>query len=188
MKVRWLGNACVEIVAEERVIIDPHPTVDLKGRADKIFITHEHDDHFDKDTFDRISKDAETYAPKHTLNKFDIQGKAVKPGDEFSDIKVLDCDCWKSKESVGFYYKGILHPGDSAEFYVDEQVLLAFSPCFESNYYDYLESVSKTEPGLVVPFHYDHIEKKDEAEGLVDLLKKEGFSCKLLSPGDELIL
>ncbi len=188
MKVRWLGNACVDILSDERVIIDPHPTTELNGRADKVLITHEHDDHFDKETFERISKDAEVYAPKHTLDKFNIEGKTVKPGDEFAGIQVLDCECWKSEESVGYYYKGVLHPGDAAEFYIDKPVLLAFSPCFESNYEDYLESVSEIKPGLVVPFHYDHGEKKSEAQGLVNLLEKEGFSCKLLSPGDDIIL
>lgn len=171
MKVRWIGNACVDMISDERVIIDPHPTVELRGKADKILITHEH--HFDKDTFDSISEDAEVYAPKHTLDKFNIRGKPVTPGDEFSDIKVLDCECWNSEESVGYYYKGILHPGDAAEFYVENRVLIAFSPCFESDHDDHLQSIIGIDPGMVIPFHYDPKNDLQAAEGLIELLKKK---------------
>jgi len=188
MRVRWMGNSCVDIVGEERVVIDPHPTVELLGKADKILITHEHDDHFDPDTFEQISKDAEVYAPKHTLEKFDIQGIPVAPGDGFDDFEVLPCNCWKSEESVSYLYQGVLHTGDSAEFPDADLVKLAFTACFPDNYDDYLEGLSKIKPGIVVPFHYDPKEKMEEAEGLVKILEDEGLRCKILSPGEEIVL
>lgn len=188
MRVKWLGNSCVELLSEERVVIDPHPTVELYGEVDKILITHEHDDHFDRSVFESISEDAEVYAPKYTLDKYDIHGTAVKPGDEFENIKVLTCQCWKSKESVGYLYKGILHPGDSSNFSGVEQVKLAFTPCFPDNYEDYVEKFCAIEPGIVVPFHYAPAKNLEDARGLIKMLEKNSLMCKLLSPGDDLIL
>ncbi|MFO8109251.1 MAG: MBL fold metallo-hydrolase [Thermoplasmata archaeon] len=189
MEVRWLGNSCVDMISDERVIIDPHPVIELKGKADKILITHEHDDHFRKETFEKISEgDTEIYAPKHTLEKFDIDGTAVEPGDEFEGIKVLSCQCWNSEESVGYLYEGILHNGDSAEFPDKGFVKLAFTACFPDNYDDYVEGLSKIDPDVVVPFHYDPDEKLSEAQGLAELLEKKSIKCKMLKPGEELII
>ncbi len=46
MKFRWLGEACVEIVARRHLLVDPNFRLDPQPDVDLILVTHEHDDHF----------------------------------------------------------------------------------------------------------------------------------------------
>ncbi|NIQ06659.1 MAG: MBL fold metallo-hydrolase, partial [Candidatus Korarchaeota archaeon] len=74
--------------------------------------------------------------------------------------------CWGTEESVSYFYEGLLHAGDSAEFPEVEDVKLVFTACFPDYYKDYVRAFRRLSPELVVPFHYDAEEDLDKAMGL----------------------
>ncbi|MBS3815255.1 MAG: MBL fold metallo-hydrolase [Hadesarchaea archaeon] len=184
MRVRWLGNACIEIFGDKRILIDPNFLVEPEKEADIVLLTHEHDDHFDKSNYFDYGKNAGLIAPETSLKKFGVNGKSVVPGDEFDDIRVLESNCWNSEESVSYFYKGILHAGDSADFPEVSGVKLVFTACFPDYYDDYVVDFKKLDPGLVIPIHYDPSEDLSDAQGLVDRLSNEGIDSKILELGE----
>ena len=187
MKVRWLGNSAVEIEGDKNILIDPAPLNDITIDPDVVLVTHEHDDHFDPELIDNIAKDVDLYAPKPTLEKFNIQGVQVENGDTLGDIEVLDCNCWKSKESVAYSIEGVLQTGDSNVFpEPDKPVKLVFSACFPENYEDYIEEARKLNPDMVIPFHYNPKEDMEDAERLKSKLEKNNINSKTLDIKQEI--
>ncbi len=187
MKVRWLGNAALEVFSEKHILIDPNLKVEPEKKPDLILLTHEHDDHFSLEDYRKYGKDAELYGPEKTLDKFDLKGNIVKVGDEIEVVKVLDCDCYGSDDSVSYFVNGLLHAGDSAYFpEVDEKVNAIFTACFSDYYDDYLEAFERLKPDIVVPFHYDPKEDIDDAEGLKKRMDEEGIYNKMLELGDHI--
>ncbi len=186
MKVRWLGNAAVEIFGEKHILIDPNFTVEPEKEADIVLLTHEHDDHFEEENYSSFGEDAELYAPKTSSRKFDVEGEKVKPGDKIDGIQVLECDCYGSEESVSFFYGGILHSGDSAYFPDPEGVKLIFTACFEDYYGDYISAFKRLKPELVVPFHYDPQDDLKDAVGLKKKMDEENVPNKLIEPGESI--
>lgn len=187
MMVRWLGNACIEINSGKHLLIDPNFVVPPERVADWVLVTHEHDDHYSEVNRLEFGTGAEVYAPRSTLDKFDLDGEAVSPGQQIDGIQVLESDCWNAVESVSYYYNGLLHCGDTAEFpEVHGDVGVVFSACFPDHYDDYVEAFKRLEPSLVVPFHYDPEENMEDARGLVEHLESEGFNARLLEIGEVL--
>lgn len=184
MKVRWLGNSCVEIFGNDHILIDPNFLVEPEKEPDIVLITHEHDDHFDPDDFIGYEDKVELLAPEPTLKKFDLDGLAVEQGMYFKDIKILDCQCWNAEESVSYYYDRVLHSGDSNVFPEVEDVELLFTACFPDYYDDYLSASKRLEPELVIPFHYDVEDGSKDAEKLVDILDEKGIDAKRLELGE----
>jgi len=184
MKVRWLGNAALEIFSKKHILIDPNITVKTKKDPDIILLTHEHDDHFSPEDYADMKKEIQIYGPKTTLEKFDLNGVAVTVGDNLNGIKVLDCDCYGSDESVSYFYKGILHAGDSAYFPDAQGVKLIFTACFPDYYDDYISAFKRLGPEMVIPFHYDPEDGMEDAKGLKKLMDKENIPNKILEPGD----
>lgn len=130
-------------------------------------MTHEHDDHFDRETYEKFGSEADLYAPRTTLEKFELQGNAMEPGGEIErGIKVLESDCWNSEGSVSYLYRGVLHSGDSVSFPdPNDEVKVVFSACFPDNYDDYVREFKRLEPELVAPFRYDPREGEESRKG-----------------------
>lgn len=188
MKVRWLGNSCLEITNDRNILIDPNYLEEPKNIPDVILITHEHDDHFSLDKNEDFLGTADLYAPELTLEKFGLDGNAVLPGDEIEGIKVLQSSCWGSEESVSYYIDGLLHSGDSAEFPDVEDVRLVFTACFPDYYDEYLSEFRRLKPDLVVPFHYDVDEDISQAEGLIERLREAGLNATIENIGESIAL
>ncbi|MFW5946023.1 MAG: MBL fold metallo-hydrolase [Candidatus Natronoplasma sp.] len=186
MKVRWLGNAALEVFGDKHILIDPNLTVEASETPDTVLLTHEHDDHFSPEDYREIGKEAELYAPALSLEKFELEGTAGRPGDQIDDIEVLESDCYGSEESVSYLYKGLLHAGDSAYFPDAEPVKAVFTACFPDYYDDYIEAFKRLGPDLVVPFHYDPEEDMEDAEGLKERLNEEGITNRIMKPGEHI--
>ncbi len=183
MKLTWLGNSCVVIEGDSRIIIDPNYLAEPEGEFDYVLITHEHEDHIDVGKLKKIEY-GKILAPKYTLELYKLDGVAVKPGMTFDGIEVLESWCWKAVESVSYLYRGVLHAGDSAKF-PDCSPKIVLTACFPDYYDDYLREMKRLNPELVIPIHYKP-EKRANAEGLRDLLEKEGISCKILEIGESI--
>ncbi len=186
MKIRWLGNACLEVFSKNQILMDPNFLVKPHRDPDIILLTHEHDDHYDSEKCAEMLDKVTLYAPETTLNKLGLEGVTVKPGDKINGIKVLESYCWGSEESVSYFHRGLLHAGDSAKFPDVEGVKLVFSACFPDYYEDYVRAFKRLKPNLVIPFHYDVEEDLDEAKGLKQRLNREGINSKLIKIGESI--
>ncbi len=184
MKVRWLGNSCVEIFGEEHIVIDPNYVVEPEKGIDYVLVTHEHDDHFDLEKFKALDA-KQLVAPEFVLEQYGLEGIRAEAGKEINGIKILESWCWGSKESYSYFYNGVLHPGDSAKFPDAGGIKLVFTACFPDYYDDYVNEFLRLKPELVVPFHYSE-KKRSNAEGLKDRLDKEGINCRIVEVGEEI--
>ena len=153
MRIRWLGNSCVEILDEKHILIDPNYLVEPYKGVEIVLVTHEHSDHFDKKKFEKLNVE-KLIAPKATLEEYELDGIEAKPGMEIEGIRVYESWCWRAKESCSYYYNDILHAGDSAKFPDVEDVKLVFTACFPDYYEEYLKEFKRLKPELIVPFHY----------------------------------
>ena len=189
MRVKWLGEACVEINGAQNILIDPHYQEAPKENPDLILITHEHDDHFDPQVLEDYPE-AEVYAPQSVYEKFEVSGTVVSGGEEIGPgIKVLDCNCYGAEEAVSYYYQGILHTADASQFPdPKEEVKLVFSACFADLIDDYMESCRRIEPEMVVLYHYTAGDEEaiKEANEVKTKLKEAGFNTQLLSLGQSI--
>ncbi|MGM0419751.1 MAG: MBL fold metallo-hydrolase [Bacillota bacterium] len=191
MEVKWLGNACLEVKGKEIILIDPSCKIRPESIPNKILVTHEHDDHIDPNLLEKFTN-VDLYAPSSVCNKFGVEGKEVQGGDIINScIQVLSCDCYGSEQAVSYYYDGLLHTADAAEFPKPEgKVKVVFSACFKDFYSDYIASCKRLNPDLVIPYHYDYedVDELEEAKGLVTRLEAEGFEAKIIKPGEEIVI
>ncbi len=183
MRIRWLGNSCVEIFGSKHFVIDPNFIVPPESGVDLVLVTHEHADHFDRDCYKKI--DAPIIAPPTTLNEYRLNGVGAKAGEDIERIRILESFCWKSPDSVSYFVDGILHCGDSAKFPDVSDVSVVFTACFPSNYEDYVAEFQRLKPKLVIPIHYSG-DKKENAVGLGGRVKEAGMNFRLLKVGETL--
>ncbi len=183
MKIRWLGNSCIEIFGRKHIVIDPNFKVPPEPEVDYVLVTHEHPDHFDMDCYEQIN--AQVIAPATTLDEYGLDGTKARPGNEIDGIKILESFCWRSKESCSYFVDGLLHSGDSPRFPDAKGVDVLFTACFPSNFEDYVSEFQRLEPGLVVPIHFNE-ERKENALALGERVKQAGMEFRLLDVGEGL--
>lgn len=191
IKVKWLGNSALLVDSEQKIVIDPSFEIEADFEADIVLITHEHDDHINLDDLETvITEETKIYAPQSVYDKFEIKGEVVKAGDLVEEeIKVLDVDCYNSKESVAYYYKGLYQTADASN-YSDpgEEIELLFTACFNDHFSDYLEKAIKLNPKMAVPYHYDPEERQEllQAKGLSSKFEQIGCKSRVIEIGEEI--
>lgn len=184
LRIRWLGNSCIEIKNKRHILIDPNFIAEPEGVADVILITHEHDDHFSPKA---INYGRKIYAPKPTIKVFNIQAKEVKEGMRIENILVTKSFCWKSEYSVGYLIEDefkILHLGDSFKSMGIETDLI-FTPIFKEYHDQILDMIKICHAKCAIPIHFDYFraEKKELAEKLVEKIRLMGVGSRILVPG-----
>jgi L-ascorbate metabolism protein UlaG (beta-lactamase superfamily) len=185
MRVRWLGNSCIEIIGDKHIVIDPNFLVPPEPEVDLVLVTHEHADHFDAGCYKQL--DVPLIAPRTTLLEYRLIGVEAKAGEEMGDIKILESHCWKSLESVSYFTCGLLHSGDSAKFPDARDARVIFTACFPNSYDDYIVEFKRLKPELVIPIHYKE-EKKEDAIGLGKKVEEAGTKFRLLEVGEALYI
>ncbi len=208
VNIRFLGNACVELIGkQDHIIIDPTFLREPTTGIEKIFLTHHHSDHVNQEKLQEIQnnfsiegKELEIYGPLCVFEELNIDFILIEPTSKIDltngYVEVFENDCWKAPGCVAYLividdYK-ILHTADSANFSSDIKTLknsidLCFIACFESNFEDYLEFLKLISPKLVIPYHFNY-EKEEEARKLIELLRKNTIISKFLSIGEEIEL
>lgn len=181
MKIRWLGNSCIEIFGDKHIVIDPNFKVPPEPGVDYVLVTHEHPDHFDMNCYRQIN--AQVIAPAATLEEYDLAGIEAKPGDEIDGIKILESSCWRSKESCSYFAYGLLHTGDSPRFPDAVGVDVLFTACFPGSFDDYILEFKRLKPKLIVPIHYSE-EKTENARVLGEMVRQAGINFKILKVGE----
>ncbi|MGV9171328.1 MAG: MBL fold metallo-hydrolase [Promethearchaeia archaeon] len=206
ISVRFLGNACVEIISDDdHIIIDPNYLVAPRKGINKVLITHEHDDHIDpeklveiRNKYIRENQDLEIYGSKSVAEKLDMGIEVVEHGAkiqlEDGDIKVFKNNCWKAEDCLAFLVllagREILHTADSASYSdelrkVQQDIDCCFVACFEDYFVDYFEFLRKISPKLAIPYHYGKGDD-DMAKNLINFVKEnDKINIRYLEIGGE---
>lgn len=187
MEISWLGHASFLIKYDGKLIyIDPYK-IRVKGKADVVFITHEHFDHLSHEDLRKVVEpETEIVAAESCASQ--LRGlsagiiKLVKPGDELSvkDIKVKVVPAYNltkfrapgvvyhPKEAGGVGYvievKGvrIYHAGDT-DFIPEmkgldvDVALVPVSGTFVMTAEEAAEAVNTFKPRIAIPMHYGAI-------------------------------
>lgn len=191
IKLKWLGNAALEIRGEENIIIDPNFLVDAEVKADIVLITHEHDDHINPEDLKKVMNDnTKVYAPQSVYDKFDLDGEVAAAGQIIeNNIKVLDVDCYNSNASVAYFYNGVYHTADAADFPdPGDKIKIIFTACFNDYFADYIENIIKLNPEIAVPYHYNPEERQEllQAKGLSSKYSQIGCKSRVLELDEEI--
>ncbi|MFW6001537.1 MAG: MBL fold metallo-hydrolase [Halanaerobium sp.] len=189
--MKWLGNAALEIRGEENIIIDPNFLVDAEVKADIVLITHEHDDHINPEDLKKVMNDnTKVYAPQSVYDKFDLDGEVAAAGQIIeNNIKVLDVDCYNSNASVAYFYNGVYHTADAADFPdPGDKIKIIFTACFNDYFADYIENIIKLNPEIAVPYHYNPEERQEllQAKGLSSKYSQIGCKSRVLELDEEI--
>ena len=207
VKLRYLGNACVEIIDNSaHLIIDPAYEFEPEDGIDTILLTHEHDDHLDIDIIKKFLEkneyNIEIYGPKSIKKKLesldlDEQLHIIEDQDEFKTgifkIRAFKLECYKTKSCLGYLIKkdeiAVLHTADSSEFSkrlkrLRNSVDYCFIACFKEKYEDYLRFIQDISPKVTFPYHFTSNET-ESAKELAEYLKEYGFESKYIEPGTE---
>lgn len=203
--IRFLGNACIELISkQDHIIIDPVFLSHPKKGIEKTFITHHHPDHISREILLEIKQDyvlsgkeLEIYGPDCVNKELNIDFTIIQPTSKINLnnglVRVMENKCWKAEGCVAYLIeidnRKILHTADSAEFSnelksFNNELDLCFVACFESNYNDYLDFLKKITPKLVIPYHFTQ-GKEAEAKKLTMFLQKNDMNSAFLSIGEE---
>lgn len=207
--IRYLGRACVEIITDnDHIIIDPNYVNPPKKGINKIFLTHEHDDHLSNENIQKIyeeyvreDQEIKIFGPESTKDQVSIaEPIIVKDGTTIplndGKIEVFSVDCWGADSCVAYLVnidgKRILHTADSANYSdrlrnIEKAVDCCFVACFEDYYDDYLHFIKTIVPKLTIPYHFEP-DEKEMGKKLTEFLKENDVSVKLLNPGEEVMI
>ncbi|MFX0106305.1 MAG: MBL fold metallo-hydrolase [Candidatus Hodarchaeota archaeon] len=205
VNIRFLGNACIEIIGtQDHIIIDPVFLTTPRKGIEKIIITHHHPDHVTQEKLSEIlnnywneNKEPEIYGPLCVYQELSIDFTLIQPNSRINlndgFVTVFENKCWKAEGCVAYLTtiedKKILHTADSAQFSdelksIKDKIDLCFVACFESNFNDYLEFLNKISPKLAIPYHFNK-EKEGDAKTLNKFLSDNNIKSSFLSIGEE---
>ncbi|MDE1869484.1 MAG: MBL fold metallo-hydrolase [Candidatus Micrarchaeota archaeon] len=185
----WLGHASFMINANGlNIFIDPYRIGGISEKADIIFITHAHRDHFSEEDIAKIAKEGTKFVgPKEVIDRLG-EGIVVKPGSKgevlgirYEAVAAYNTDPEKlefhKKESawVGFVVeangKRIYHPGDTDR--IDEMKKvhadLALLPCGGKYTMDIDEAILASrmiDAKSFAPMHYKSLLGEEKAKEL----------------------
>ena len=180
MIIKRFIQSCFSIQYPNLLIyLDPYKIPASAEKADLIFITHNHTDHYDKQAIENIIKDStKIYCPascKKIISTWNALGKF--PGDVFTQngLKITAISAYNTK----FFVKSIFHPkrknfigyiidNGSVKIYhagdtnfIPEmnnlgEIDIAFLPIggfFTMNIEEAVETTAKIQPKFVIPMH-----------------------------------
>jgi L-ascorbate metabolism protein UlaG (beta-lactamase superfamily) len=185
--IHWLGHASFRIEdGATQIYIDPWKIPSNAPKADVIFITHAHYDHFSKEDLSKISKAGTAYfAPKDVA--YQMQGTviAVSPGEIYNlgELKVKTISAYnvvkkfhpKQNHWVGYVIalatgQRIYHSGDSdftpeMKGVVTDFALLPIGGTYTMSAREAAEAANAFKPHTVIPMHWgDFIGVLQDAE------------------------
>lgn len=172
MKITKYVHACLLVETPERVaLFDPgtmsSPAIDIDAisRLDDIFITHEHQDHIDKDLVQKLVEKfpdvriTSTPTVVKQLDEIGVNASEQAPsGAVFFDSPHEDVSpLFPHPEEIGVHYLGVLsHPGDSHSFKETKAILaLPVSGPWASTI-KAIQLAIELKPQYIIPIHDWH--------------------------------
>ena len=175
MEIKLIHHASIKLIGDKVIYFDPYDITDESHDADYIFITHDHYDHYDEESINKIKKDdTKIILPKCLSSK--ENNLIVEPNKEYKidDISFKTIPSYnlgktfhpKEKEYVGFnvllngkkYY--IMGDTDVVPEALEVETDICFVPIggkFTMDVDEAIEYVNKIKPKKVIPIHYGKI-------------------------------
>ncbi len=194
--VHWYGQAAFRIAdAGKQIYIDPWKLPSGLPKADYIFITHGHGDHFSPDDIAAIQKKETVFVvPEDVARELRGSVKAVVPGQtlQVDSLNVVVVPAYnltkkfhpKANKWVGYVItlsngEKIYHAGDTD--FIPEmksiKVDIALLPCggtYTMDAKEAAEAANVIQPKVLVPMHYGDVVGSDkDAETVKQLYKGE---------------
>jgi len=194
--IHWLGHASFRIEdGATQVYIDPWKIPANAPKADVIFITHAHYDHFSPEDIAKIRKQSTTFfAPKDVAYQIEGTVIAVGPGQTYAvgELKVRTVPAYnigkkfhpKQNNWVGYIVtlstgQKIYHSGDS-DFTPEMRSVvtdIALLPCggtYTMTAQEAAEAANAFKPALLIPMHWgDVVGSEQDAQQVKKLFKGE---------------
>ncbi len=203
--IRWLGHDGFLIEFKGfNVYIDPFKLKDYSRKADVIFVTHHHYDHFSEEDIVNLKKDGTVIVcPENGVKKLDnFDFILVNPGDtgEVNGVKYFCVPAYnidkkfhpKENNWVGFVldFDGIklYHAGDTDFIPEMKEIktdiaLLPVSGTYVMTDEEAYSAAKAIKPEVAVPMHYGAIVgDKSNAEKFVSLCKDAGIETFVFEP------
>jgi len=202
--IKWLGQSGFKIISKNGRIIyfDVIKLPPDSPKADYIFITHSHYDHFSPENIAKIrGEKTQVFCPAELAPKIGGQVRTVKPGDSFpaGDLKIEVIPAYnidkefhpKENGWVGYVLtidgQRIYHAGDTdlipemKDLKNIDLALLPVSGTYVMTADEAAEAVKIIQPKIVIPMHYgdevgtaeDAMNLKSKVETEVVILEKE---------------
>ncbi|MBN1154879.1 MBL fold metallo-hydrolase [candidate division KSB1 bacterium] len=190
----WYGHDSFRIDDKDKTIyIDPWKLPADAPKADYIFITHDHYDHFSSDDIIRLSKHVtRIFCPRDVFKKVGESATALAPGEKIvvDELKVEAVPAYnidkkfhpKENNWLGFIITlsdntRVYHAGDTdfipeMSGFQTDVALLPVSGTYVMTASEAVEAANVIKPEIAIPMHYGDIVGDDN-----DALKfKQGFS------------
>lgn len=207
MTVYFLGHASLRMEYDGKVIyVDPVSMfADYSDfpKADVILVTHQHDDHLDKDLVGRLSKAGTKFISTQTVVNEMGRGEVMKNGDativgDWLGIEALPAHNTTPGREV-FHPQGgrdngyILSIGGSRiyvagdgevtpEMKAVKNIDVAFLPVnqpYTMTVDQAAEAVTAIKPTIFYPYHYGQTDQKTDIDALVKKLKGSGIEVRV---------
>jgi L-ascorbate metabolism protein UlaG (beta-lactamase superfamily) len=141
--------------------------------ADIILITHEHFDHFEKDTVERIAGNGNSFVVGHSsvLNTLNLPQDILRPVKAFDRLKIkgVTIKCYPAHHPHSFYPlsylitiggKSVFHAGDTSliERFSEIKADVALLPAggtYTMDVVDAVRAVKMMKPLYAIPMHYN---------------------------------
>ncbi len=196
LKIKWLGHAGFKISDKKIIYIDPYNIKETE-KADYIFITHSHYDHYSPKDIDKIKKDStEIISRSDVAAKEEGEVTVVSQGDylDLDDFKLTAVAAYnvgkefhKRAFGVGFIIeidgKRIYHAGDTdyiremenkKEFGNIDVALLPIGGTYTMDAEQAAKAANTIKPKIAVPMHYGEIVgSKKDANKFKELVDKD---------------
>ncbi len=177
--IHWLGHSSFRIEdGGTQIYVDPWKLGGTTPKADVIFITHAHSDHFSPEDIAKIRKPATAFfAPKDVAYQIEGTVLTVVPGQMYTvgELKVQTVAAYnpakkfhpKQSNWVGYVItlstgQRIYHAGDS-DFTPEMRTVvadIALLPCggiYTMTAAEAAEAANAFKPGMVIPMHWGDI-------------------------------
>ena len=194
--IHWLGHASFRIEdGATQLYIDPWKLPPGSPKADVIFITHAHYDHFSPEDIAKIKKETTTlFAPRDVAYQLDGIVISVTPGQSFAigELKIRTIHAYnlekkfhpKQNNWIGYLItlsegQRIYHSGDTdfnpeMRNVVADVALLPCGGTYTMSGKDAATAANAFKPHTVIPMHWgDIVGTKEDADELKKMFKGE---------------
>lgn len=202
-QLRWLGHDGYQLKSDKLIIyIDPYK-VEGGSKADYILITHEHYDHFDRESIDRLRNiNTVILGPKVVTDQFNEMAIPLEPGEHYdaNAFQVLTTIAYntdkkfhpKEDEKLGYILeiagKRLYHAGDTdvipemSQLGKIDVALIPVSGTYVMTAEQAAEAIDLIKPQLAIPMHYGAIiGTEDDAKRFKELVG-ERCQVEILEP------
>ena len=129
MKIEVLHHASIKLTGTKTIYIDPYNILEDTHDADYIFITHDHYDHYDPESINKISKPTTKIIVPKCL-EHENNSLVVLPGNEY---KIDD-----------IFFKTIPSYNTNKEFHPREKNYVGYNILLEDKYYYIMGDTDRT--------------------------------------------